>query len=557
VIVQGQLVNNSNNKNSYNAAASSYVHSTTPDFSQALDSDYIPPPQNNPNYNNNNNYGNSNYTNSHTPSVMGVMGYEQPMQPPPPPMDTTGRPQSSSNCRDFVWMLLFYAHLAGIAACTAIYVPQAINILGVESSNGAQRRLSFSSSSFRQLEDDGGQDFPLDMNVILQILVWAGLAACVLSSLAMLFMMKFAEGLIKMALIWNVGMAGIMVLLAIVAGVPGMAILFVIAAAFSLYWTCVVWAKIPFAAANLVTATTAVRANMGLAFYCYLNLILTFLWTFWWSIAFLATGFIMGDCSADGNCEGDMNPGIFFLFLVSFYWTAQVLKNVTHTTVAGTVGTFWFIPHEANGCCSKAVRDSYFRSMTTSFGSICLGSLIVAIIQAAKEVVNSMREQEDSILLCLVECLMGWLESLAEYFNQWAFVYVGLYGYGFVEAGQNVIALFKARGWTSIVADMLVDTVLTMVSSGVGILTGLVGVLIGEIIGGSGTTNETLIVAFLVGMAIGFILCSTLFSLISSAVNATIVLYAEAPNELERHHPQLSQQMRLAWRKAYPNEFQY
>jgi hypothetical protein len=38
--------------------------------------------------------------------------------------------------------------------------------------------------------------------------------------------------------------------------------------------------------------------------------------------------------------------------------------------------------------------------------------------------------------------------------------------------------LFKSRGWTAIVADILVDTVLLMVSLAVGVLTGAVVALI-------------------------------------------------------------------------------
>jgi hypothetical protein len=61
------------------------------------------------------------------------------------------------------------------------------------------------------------------------------------------------------------------------------------------------------------------------------------------------------------------------------------------------------------------------RSLTTSFGSICLGSLVVALIQALREVVRSMRENDDSIVACCAECLIGCIESLVEYFNKWAF----------------------------------------------------------------------------------------------------------------------------------------
>ncbi len=114
--------------------------------------------------------------------------------------------------------------------------------------------------------------------------------------------------------------------------------------------------------------------------------------------------------------------------------------------------------------------------------------------------------------------------------------------------------LFKARGWSSIIADYLVDTVLLMVSICVGILTGIEGALVGHLMQQDGTVITG---AFFVGATIGFVLCSTLFGLVSSAVNTVIVCFAEAPAEFQANHPQLSQQMVLAWRDAYPTEFGY
>jgi len=117
-----------------------------------------------------------------------------------------------------------------------------------------------------------------------------------------------------------------------------------------------------------------------------------------------------------------------------------------------------------------------------------------------------------------------------------------------------LVQLFQARGWTSIIADYLVDTVLMMVSICVGILTGIIGAFVGNLMQQDGAVMTG---AFLVGATIGFVLCSTLFGLVSSAVNTVIVCFAEAPAEFQSNHPQLSQQMILAWREAYPNEFRY
>lgn len=468
--------------------------------------------------------------------------------------------KQASQCKDVVWAILFYAHLGAIAFTTIRYAPMMAQDMTMENAGGAYRKLS---KAVRFLQDENGSDgggegdvaeLNLDMSTILTILAIAGLAALLVSSAAVGLMMAFPKPLIKMALFFNLILTGAMAVMALLSGAFFMAVLIGLMFMVNMCYIRAVWSRIPFAAANLITAITAVKSNMGLTFLAYNNLFVTFFWSVWWTIAFVATAYVIGNCNAEGYCENDMNGGFIFLFLVSFFWTAQVVKNVVHVTVAGTVGTWWLFPLEANGCCSQAVRDSYWRSITSSFGSICLGSLIVALIQAVREMVNAMRSQDDSLLLCLADCLLGCLERLAEYFNKWAYIYVGLYGYGFVEASINVLNLFKSRGWTVIIADTLVDTVLMMVSLCVGLLTGVIGLIVATAMNQAG---GTLAAAFFVGMLIGIVICSTLFGLISSGVNAVIVLFAESPAEFAVNHPHLSQEMLKTWREAYPTDFMY
>jgi hypothetical protein len=68
--------------------------------------------------------------------------------------------------------------------------------------------------------------------------------------------------------------------------------------------------------------------------------------------------------------------------------------------------------------------------MTTSFGSICFGGLVVAFIQALRMLANSARANGDgNFLVCIAECLLACLASIIEYLNKWAFIYVGIYGF--------------------------------------------------------------------------------------------------------------------------------
>lgn len=159
----------------------------------------------------------------------------------------------------------------------------------------------------------------------------------------------------------------------------------------------------------------------------------------------------------------------------------QIHKALTHSHIAFYTKTQFHLHHSA---------------LTTSFGSICFGSLIVAIIQALRALANEARNNGDAgALACVAECLLGCLQGIAEYFNKWAFVYVGLYGYSYLEAGKNVITLFKNRGWDAIIADDLIGNVLLLVSIIVGGLTGLIGIAIESLSDWFGQTggNETAI----------------------------------------------------------------
>mmetsp|Transcript_26272 Transcript_26272/g.39777 ORF Transcript_26272/g.39777 Transcript_26272/m.39777 type:complete len:498 (+) Transcript_26272:81-1574(+) len=452
-------------------------------------------------------------------------------------------------CNDAFFAILFYAHLAVMGWVVGTYAPQMYG--SVASEYGGGRQLDD-----KQEEYDDNSSVGMEMHEIYLIIGISGIVGFIMSSLALSFMMSCASVLIKAALWFNMILSFAMAIMALLAGAIPVAIICFIGFALTVCYAYAVWSRIPFAASTLVTAITAVRANIGVSFFAYLNLFLTFGWTLWWSLAFVAANFVINGCDVQGECDTSPNVGIVFGFLISYFWVIQVLKNVVHVTVAGTVGTWWFAPQEANSCCSKAIGDSWFRSMTTSFGSICFGSLIVAIIQAAKEILHQMREQGDGVLICCAECLLGCIESLVEYFNQWAFVYVGLYGYNFMEAGKNVMTLFRSRGWTAIIADQLVDAVLSMVAIAVGVLSGIIGIFAAKA-AGVDLSDGKVMAPFSLGFLFGFALCATLFSVVSSAVNTVIVCYAEAPAEFQQNHPRLSENMRMNWRQAYPNDFKY
>jgi hypothetical protein len=101
--------------------------------------------------------------------------------------------------------------------------------------------------------------------------------------------------------------------------------------------------------------------------------------------------------------------GYVFLLLLALFWSQQVFQNTNHVVVAGVVSTWWFVPSEASSCCSVATKDSFVRATTSSFGSICFGSLLVAIIQTLPQ---RNRACKKGWLSCVTNFCLGSLKAV-------------------------------------------------------------------------------------------------------------------------------------------------
>ena len=485
--------------------------------------------------------------------------------------------------RDGFFGLLFWVQLGIVVVLSILYATGYIEVDWEEFRNGStRRRLASSVDTNRILGDsDGSEDslMPFCIAVLSALILAPSLTVGLFS-----YMYQNATQLIQTSIYVAIIMNIILTVILLISGSILPAILTALGAFFTWCYARYVWHRIPLAAANLKTAIASIRSQVGVAFLGLASIPFYIVWWATWIYFFvcsLNTKFMKGqveytrivehnrgfDGGTDDYVNVDMKCSslwylLLFLMLVSFYWTNQVIGNIVQTTVAGSVGTFWFAPEEAVGCCSPALGASLFRSVTYSFGSICLGSLIVAIIQALRALLRQAEQQArnnqencGAILLCLIECLLGMVESAAEYFNQWAFIYIGLYGYSYMEAGHNVITLFRERGWTSIITDNLTGRVLGMMSFAIGLGTGLLAALVALVSAmfvSSGSTVGAMAGGSLVmGLFLGLILASIIFSVVNSAAETIIVLFAEAPAEFQQNHPVLSAEMNQAWASAY------
>lgn len=142
-----------------------------------------------------------------------------------------------------------------------------------------------------------------------------------------------------------------------------------------------------------------------------------------------------------GNCGSGKVIGLLVFVTFAMYWISEWLKNTIHTTISGVYGSWYFNP---NSMPKGATRGAFKRSVTYSFGSISLGSLIVAIIQFLRQICSAAQRNAasdgnivGSILFCILGCLISLLNWAVEFLNRYAFSYIALYGKSYVAAAKD------------------------------------------------------------------------------------------------------------------------
>jgi len=381
------------------------------------------------------------------------------------------------------------------------------------------------------------------MYVLLLLALLTSAISIGLAALSLRVMMHHAETLIQASLIGSCGFMAVIAIMFLIEDMVEVAGFWGFMLLVTAFYAHSVWERIPFASSNLRAALSAIQTNGGVCAVAYGISGLAAIWTIVWGLAFVG---VAGSCNAAGVCS-TINVPMIFVMILSFYWTMQVFQNVLHVTVSGVVGTWWFAPHDALSVFSPAIVDSFRRATTYSFGSICMGSLLVSIIQTTETMVRASSRYDRGLLRCLFECILNLLARLAMYFNRWAYCYVGLYGFDYLSSGKKAMELFQAKGWTTIITDNLVHRSLRIVAVVVGALSGFLGMLIGM---AAGYGPSIFVPYFFISLS----MANILMNVVLSAVDTVIVAFAEAPAEFEMHHPALSSNMVLKWRQVFPDE---
>ena len=330
---------------------------------------------------------------------------------------------------------------------------------------------------------------------------------------------------LAMMVIVQLGMAAV----SFAMGISMLGIICTFAAAFSVLIVVVVRNWIPFATLLINTACIVVQKYPAVVKIALLAVISQAIWLAIWTYA--ATSSI-----------GSSDSLATFLCLVSLFWSVQVIKNVVHVTCAGTMASWYFMTNERNPTLA-----AFRRSLTFSLGSICLGSLVVAILRSLRAMLprrTSMAMNGGFSSMFLV-AMLGCIERLMEWLNHYAFTQIAIYGYDFKEAAKATWRLLQDVGLMPMMNNTLVQGVCYFGCFIGAAISALISVMFVKQTDLDGTLPMWTAATF--GAMLGFVMVVPIIEVVESMVTALFICYAYNADVLMLNDPELYTEISKAY----------
>ncbi|KAG0089276.1 putative choline transporter, neither null mutation nor overexpression affects choline transport [Podila epicladia] len=409
---------------------------------------------------------------------------------------------------------------------------------------------------------DNGERIATDAFIVdhsLSILVLSSIiVSFALSFGYFLLIQRYTAFLVKFSFLFSVFLTLALGVLQIMAGslfwgiisvLAGLAVLFLYK-----YWA----SRMQLSVHILQTAAAVTRKYPGTLAVAFSGLFSQIAWSTLWIFS-LAVNYSVfqriSNCrvedSPDGRSRLACDNNALYLVMIYFnfvmFWNTEIIKNVVHVTISGVFGVYYFFEGSPQGAPASPTLGSAKRALTTSFGSVCFGSLLIALLQTLRYILNSLRNDSDdgimAFLAMCASCILSCLEGLFEIFNKFAFTQVAMYGKPFVQAAHDTWTLIKDRGIDAIVNDSLVGNVLGMGSLSVALASGLYGYLFLAVVQPAfyDKDDEPIVYAIVIFLEIilGVVMMSVPNNVLDSGVTTTFVALAEDPETLYRTKPDL------------------
>jgi len=231
--------------------------------------------------------------------------------------------------KDLMWGVLFLLQLAIMCIVGIRYGPEALVPSAEDLGAGEGLDDNVDLEPLLEGTEEGVDDakIVLAYQNIVKMAYTCGAFAIIVSALALAFMMAMSRRLVYVALVLSIGVSFAWGTIGIgISPKSFVPITGIIALMLTVGYMFVVWDRIPFASANLTTALTGVRDNLGLVGVAFLYQFLALVASIYYTFTFVGLHDAMHNGDLLGKVSDNMMWAIDIILFVSYYWTYQVLR---------------------------------------------------------------------------------------------------------------------------------------------------------------------------------------------------------------------------------------
>lgn len=257
--------------------------------------------------------------------------------------------------------------------------------------------------------------------------------------------------------------------------------------------TFVLVKRVVIAVAVLKVAANAIGAIRALMVFPILPFIILAVFYIYWVAAALYL-FSAGEIrqnGCDGNCcaydlvlskvqcEGCCGYSIHYTRHIALailyhifgcFWTTQFIIACSLTVIAGAVASYYWSRGETSEMPFMPVVSSVKRLTRFSLGSMALGSLVVAIIESIRFLLEALRRQLKVVeatpavccirmIWCCTQCCLGCVEWTIKFINRNAYIMIAITGKGFCKAAAMATGLIVNNilriGTVNVIGDVM------------------------------------------------------------------------------------------------------
>lgn len=311
--------------------------------------------------------------------------------------------------------------------------------------------------------------------------------------------------------------------------------------------------RIPFALSMLRPVLSSLTSNRGPVVIIMFTAIVMQVWLFLWILGSSSILSGLGLMSVGGyDAEQNYNPHssamlpmlVFLIFCL--YWTTQVITNLAHTIVSGAIAGWWLLPSFMRDSITTGATK---RAMTKSFGSVCLGSMLVAVVKTVRSCISFfIKEDETSFTQLCLNCLLELVERMLTYFNHYAYTYVSVYGDSYTRSSFMAYELFRDKNMHLVVNDDITNMPIFLGCVSVTLVNSAITFVACHIL----HANTASMIAYAsIAALVSLLLSSHILSVISSGVSTTFVVWADMPREMSAVQPEYYREIQKTFNELY------